>query len=290
MKVININIKKIIIGSVLFLFFMSFFPLGKIVQGIDGTCKGGTTYPDCSRSPLIGSDCSDQGTGPDPTYLHNYCYREADCCKQDAMACCWAERKYCLPKSCGYSQKNGCSNGWGDDFPFGCLNAPVRNDGELPMDRNGNKIGANPTVAPTTLPVETPEPTIDETQPNPSGEPNQILPTTELLPMPTKAPVQQKILDSFPTGAAQNGNFQNNPISYPAFSFPSLSLPNLSPLCLKSKPYISMGSLNIAAQKPMGVVRSIFVSIINLDKNLENTINNEFSTIVNNIIKVIPYK
>lgn len=163
-------------------------------------CPAGKCYSDCSRGTALGS-CGDDlaGFGPDPEALHNYCYKEAECCKYGAMNCCWAERKYCLPKSCGGSQKNGCSNGWGDDFPFGCLNAPVRSDGELPMDREGNKIGAavpanppptNPPVIPTNPPIvyptETPVPIV-----YPTDTP-YIAPTVYIQPTVYRPPVDYR--------------------------------------------------------------------------------------------------
>jgi len=229
-----------------------------------GVCKGGITYPDCSRSPLIGSDCSDQSTGPDPTYLHNYCYHEADCCKQDAMACCWAERKYCLPKSCGFSQKNGCSNGWGDDFPTGCLNAPVGSDGELPMDRNGNKIGATSTPQPTSQPQPTsaPQPT-SPPQPTQVPAPTSARQPTSVPPSNNPFPTQTQI---FPTTETFFPTSTPNQSIIPSFSLPKFNLTSINLNFNKQK-------INEAVAKPLDFFRYLFEEITYYDRLLEQTIN-----------------
>jgi len=258
-----IRLKNVLIFIILLLIFILYQQRVNAVDGTCVNCNPNVCYSDCSRSFNLGG-CP-QDSYPDSTYLHNYCYKEAECCKHGAMECCWAERKYCLPKSCGFSQKNGCSNGWGDDFPTGCLNAPIRSDGELPMDKNGNKIGATASPQPTSQPQPTsapqptslPQPTqapapTSARQPTSAPQPNnpfptqiQVFPTTETF-FPTPAPSQSTI---------------------PLFSLPKFNLPSINLNFNKQK-------INEAAAKPLDFFGYLFERITYYDRLLEQTINN----------------
>lgn len=233
------------------LVFLVYFGQPVYARDLIGTCMGGVTYPDCSRSGSIGSDCSNSSTGPDPTYLGNYCYNEPECCKHGAGSCCWPERKYCATSSCeGVGQRCGAT--WVEEWPTGCVGAP---DLTSPSPIPPTPVSTVAPIATPTIPF-IPSPTIPIVYPTPLV----TLQPTAIIPFyPTDEPL--------PT----NENIFNQPTAIP-FPTSSFQLPKL--------PTIDPNILNAAIAKPIIFLKRLFFTIRLLDSHLERKINGEIGKII----------
>ncbi len=236
----------------------------------------------------------------------DYCINEPSCCADVQInheaPCDWPIRGYCKPNTCAQIEGKGQRCGWywiwhdQNDTPGLGTNTP---------NGYGCMIGASEaTMHPRCGPQATP--TIYVPSPSPSPTPTLIpspFPTPTSIPQPTEIPVPipttppskptsmmlplpyltTTIEPAQPTPDIFSQKNQSNQGQFPSFSLPSLSLPKINLPCTNAK--LSIASTNLIVQKPLGLFKNIFSTIKQMDKNMENMINEGFGFVATYIIK-----
>lgn len=215
----------------------------------------------------------------------SYCLNEPPCCAKmvqnsDMHECDWPIRGYCQLSTChsvDVPKQERCGWYWiwhdagdnsyqlGNNSPngYGCMIGNSESTikprctaaGPITLAPTGSAPSPTTYILPTVAPTAIPQPTESLPTPTPLPQPTAILrvPPNEMHPTVNTLPTAGPITSS------------------PQFEFPSINLP---------KTQINLPKINQLARKPLDLFEYLFLSIVNYDKQLENTINGEIRKIV----------
>lgn len=265
----------------------------------------------CSRAPRCGGksydevkvlpqpnpqECMGDGTARDQKGCAGYvplcCYELAR--TGDPLMCVgYWERLWCHPSQCdkidlqkSLACQQNPSTGLGTcqcahaySIWCGCPNCAA----PIPIE---TRLGMNPPPTnppPTTRPTQPPQPTTPPYySPTPTIRLNPTYPNQPTTSRPTAIPTTPRTTNQ-PTTIPPSGGvfFPTSQPFQPTTSPPAIFVfPKLLFLHIDIKEIIPAEKIETAAAKPLGFFEYVFITVTDLDKQLENTINSFFHSII----------